>query len=225
MRILLVEDAADVAETVAAYLERDGFACDLAGGEAEANGYLDVQSYDLVILDIHLPDGDGRTLLRAMRRRSDGTPVLMLSANYSVETRVGSLDEGADDYLVKPFDLRELSARVRALTRRGAEAAANEIALGDLLFDQSARTLRLKGEPVAMTRRELALFNILLRNADRIVSKERLFEGLFSFDKADVGLNAIELYVARIRKKLADSAVQIRTHRGLGYSLEGPGRD
>ncbi|ETX29323.1 response regulator [Roseivivax isoporae] len=222
MRLLLVEDATDVADTVAGYLAREGFACDVARSLADARAFVEVQGFDLVILDIQLPDGDGRTLLRELRRRRDGTPVLMLSASFSVETRVGSLDEGADDYLVKPFDLRELCARVRALTRRGTDQPAPEIAVGDIVYDAAARTVRLQGELVPMTRRELTLLNILLRNTGRIVSKDRLFEGLFSFDDVDVGVNAIELYVARIRKKLGRSEVRIRTHRGLGYSLEAP---
>ncbi|SLN12763.1 Transcriptional regulatory protein tctD [Roseivivax jejudonensis] len=225
MRVLLIEDAGDVAATIAAHLGREGFACDVVDTAAEAETCLAVQEFDLVILDIQLPDGDGREVLRAMRRRRDTTPVLMLSANFSVETRVGSLDEGADDYLVKPFDLRELSARVRALTRRGNEQSAPEISVGDIVFDPSAHTVRLRGELVPMTRRELTLLNILMRNTGRIISKEKLFEGLFTFDDADVGLNAIELYVARIRKKLGGSDVKILTHRNLGYSLENAGRD
>ncbi|RVV97696.1 response regulator transcription factor [Mesobaculum littorinae] len=220
MRVLLVEDTTDVAETVAAYLVREGMACDVAGTEADAAAYLDVQSYDLVILDIQLPDGDGRALLRDLRRRRDGTPVLMLSANFSVESRVGSLDEGADDYLVKPFDLRELSARIRALSRRRFDRSVPEIVVGDIVLDPSAQTVRRAGTLLPVTRRELALLVLLMSNAGRIVSKGRLFEGLFSFDNADVGLNAIELYVARLRKKLAPSQVRIRTHRGLGYSIE-----
>ncbi|SFD66002.1 response regulator [Roseivivax sediminis] len=225
MRVLLVEDAEDVAATVAAYLAREGFACDVVDTTAEAETCLIVQDFDLVILDIQLADGDGRDLLRTMRQRKDATPVLMLSANFSVETRVGSLDEGADDYLVKPFDLRELGARVRALTRRGSDHAAPDIVVGDITLDPSAQTVRLRGELVPMTRRELTLLNILLHNTGRIISKEKLFEGLFTFDDADVGLNAIELYVARIRKKLGGSEVKILTHRNLGYSLESSDRE
>lgn len=221
MRVLLVEDASDVAATIAAHLAREGFACDAVDTTAAAETCLRVQNFDLVVLDIQLADGDGRELLRSIRQRRDATPVLMLSANFSVETRIGSLDEGADDYLVKPFDLRELSARIRALTRRGSDQSMPEIVVGDIALDPSAQTVRLRGERVSMTRREMALLGILLRNAGRIVSKERLFEGLFTFDDADVGLNAIELYVARIRKKLGGSEVRILTHRNLGYSIEG----
>lgn len=220
MRLLLVEDAADVADTVAAALARDGYACDVAGTEAEAAACLAVQGYDLVILDIQLPDGDGREVLRGLRRSGDATPVLMLTANFSVESRVESLDRGADDYMVKPFDLRELAARVRALTRRGGDRAEPTISVGDVSFDPSARTVRIRGELLPMTRREISLLDMLLRNRGRIMPKERLFEGLFSFDNAEVGLNAVELYVGRIRKKLAASTVRISTHRGLGYRLD-----
>ncbi|ETX13140.1 chemotaxis protein CheY [Roseivivax halodurans JCM 10272] len=225
MRVLLVEDASDVAATIAAHFSREGFACDVVDTTAEAETCLQVQSFELVILDIQLADGDGRDLLRTMRQRRDPTPVLMLSANFSVETRIGSLDDGADDYLVKPFDLRELSARVRALARRANDDPAPEIVVGDISLNPSAQTVRLNGKLVSMTRRELTLLNILLRNTGRIISKEKLFDGLFTFDDADVGLNAIELYVARIRKKLGGSDVKILTHRNLGYSIESARRD
>ncbi|WMS41900.1 response regulator transcription factor [Acuticoccus sp. MNP-M23] len=220
MRVLLVEDASDVAATIAAHLTREGFACDVAERAREAETCLSVQSFDLVILDIQLADGDGRDVLRNMRQREDATPVLMLSANYSVETRIGSLYDGADDYLVKPFDLRELTARIWALSRRGRDQKGSELVLGDLALNPSAQTVRLRGELVAMTRRELTLLNVLLRNPGRILTKERLFDCLFTFNESDVGLNAVELYVARIRKKLGGSDVKILTHRNLGYSIE-----
>ena len=144
----------------------------------------------------------------------------MLTAQFSVEDRVGALDEGADDYLVKPFDLRELEARLRALTRREAGRAENRVRLGSLDFDAGAQSLRVGGAAVTATRRELALLNLLIANRGRIMPKERLFDGLFGFENADVGTNTIELYVARLRKKLSGSGVVIETHRGLGYRLD-----
>ncbi|MCP1199117.1 response regulator transcription factor [Notoacmeibacter sp. MSK16QG-6] len=220
MRVLIVEDAADVAEAVAASLERAGFACDIAPDLSRAAGFVEVQTFDVLVLDINLPDGDGRDFLRDLRRRGDRTPVLMLTARFEVTARVDALDEGADDYLVKPFDLRELEARVRVLTRRNHGMADSQIVLGRLTVDMAGQTVRCDGALVPMTRREMALLNLLMAHRGQIMSKERLFEGLFSFDSADVGLNTVELYVARLRKKLAGADVAIETHRGLGYRLD-----
>lgn len=219
MRVLIVEDTSDVGEAVEASLSRAGFACDLARDLAGAEALLAVQGYDAIVLDIHLPDGDGRDALRSLRRRGDHTPVLILTAEFDVASRVGALDEGADDYLVKPFDLRELEARLRVLIRRDRGLAANRLTCGDLEFDPAAQTVRLSGEVVPMTRRELALLNMMLADRGKIIPKERLFDGLFSFDR-EVGQNTVELYVARLRKKLDGSRVRIETHRGLGYRMD-----
>ncbi|MGR3631322.1 MAG: response regulator [Limimaricola soesokkakensis] len=220
MRILIVEDTPDVAEAASASLGRAGFACDIAATLADARACIDITGYAAIVLDLNLPDGSGRDFLRERRRAGDLTPVLVLTAQFSVEDRVGALDEGADDYLVKPFDLRELEARLRALIRREAGRAENRIELAGLDFDAGAQILRVNGTAVTATRRELALLNLLLANRGRIMPKDRLFDGLFGFENADVGTNTIELYVARLRKKLAGSGVSIETHRGLGYRLD-----
>ncbi|PHP27608.1 response regulator [Limimaricola cinnabarinus] len=220
MRILIVEDTTDVAEAASASLGRAGFACDIAPTLADARACADITGYAAIVLDLNLPDGSGRDFLRERRRAGDLTPVLVLTAQFSVEDRVGALDEGADDYLVKPFDLRELEARLRALTRREAGRAENRVRLGSLDFDAGAQSLRVGGAAVTATRRELALLNLLIANRGRIMPKERLFDGLFGFENADVGTNTIELYVARLRKKLSGSGVVIETHRGLGYRLD-----
>ena len=220
MRVLIVEDAADVAEAVAASLARSGFVCDTAADIAHATDFLEAQSFDVLVLDINLPDGDGRDFLRNLRRSGNRTPVLMLTARFDVLSRVGALDEGADDYLVKPFDLRELEARLRVLTRRNRGLADSQLALGRLVIDTAGQTVRCDGDLLSMTRREMALLNLLVGHPGQIMSKERLFDGLFSFDNADVGLNTVELYVARLRKKLAGAGVTIETHRGLGYRLD-----
>ncbi len=220
MRILIVEDTSDVAEAASASLGRAGFACDIAPTLADARACADITGYAAIVLDLNLPDGSGRDFLRERRRAGDRTPVLVLTAQFSVEDRVGALDEGADDYLVKPFDLRELEARLRALTRREAGWAENRVTLGGLDFDAGAQSLRVGGAAVTATRRELALLNLLIANRGRIMSKDRLFDGLFGFENADVGTNTIELYVARLRKKLSGSGVAIETHRGLGYRLD-----
>lgn len=220
MRLLLVEDTFDMAEAIKIRLERSGSACDLAQTLEEARSCLAVQKYDVVILDINLPDGLGTELLKEIRSRGDRTPILMLTAQFSVDERVSTLNSGADDYLVKPFDHRELEARVRALYRRETGDKSEEVALGKLVFSAPARTVRRDDVPLPLTRREFMLLELLVRNRGKVVGKERLFEGIFSFEETDVGMNAVELYVARLRKKLTGSGVRIETQRGLGYRLE-----
>ena len=219
MRVLIVEDAQDMAEAVRTHLHRAGMTCDVAADCAAAEDCLAVTGYDAIVLDIHLPDRMGTDLLRDLRARGMAMPVLMLTALFSVDDRVSALDLGADDYLVKPFDHRELEARLRALIRRGAETKCDAITLGRLSWSPATLSARLDDVPLALTRRETVLLGLLLRNRERIMSKENLYEGLFSFADVDVGLNAIELYVARLRKKLAGSGVGIETHRGLGYRM------
>ncbi|WP_417268724.1 response regulator [Celeribacter sp.] len=219
MRILIVEDAADVAEAIAIRLGKTGMACDLAESCAAAEDFLAVQRYDAIVLDINLPDRNGTELLHDMRQRGDRTPVLMLTALFSVDDRVSALDLGADDYLVKPFDQRELEARLRALVRREAEQKSDVISLGPLTFSPATLSATLGGEPLDITRREATLLELLLRSQGAILNKQRLYDGLFAFEDADVGLNAIELYIARLRKKLAPSTVGIETQRGLGYRI------
>jgi len=219
MRLLLVEDTQDVAEAIAASFARRGDAIDHAATAAAARDALAVQGYDVVILDINLPDGDGTEVLRELRRAGNATPVLMLTARIEVDDRVAALDGGADDYLVKPFDLRELEARVRALARRQAAERSGVIEFGDLSFDPSGQTVHLGGVPVALSQREFSLLEALLANRGRVMPKERIFERMFSFNEEDIGLNAIEIYVSRLRRKLAGSRVSIRTLRGLGYQI------
>ena len=220
MRLLLVEDTFDMAEAIMIRLGRSGVACDLAKTLEEARACVIVQRYDVIVLDINLPDGLGTELLKEIRARGERTPVLMLTAEFSVDDRVSSLNSGADDYLVKPFDHRELEARIRALYRREQGDKAEELTLGSLTFNASARVVRQDGSPITLTRREFSLLEILVRNRGKTVSKERLFEGVFSFQDTDVSMNALELYVARLRKKLSGGSVRIETQRGLGYKLE-----
>ncbi|MEQ8399130.1 response regulator transcription factor [Thalassobaculum sp.] len=220
MRILLVEDTEDVAEAVVAAFARHGHAIDHAADCAAAEDALAVQDYDLVILDLMLPDGSGLDTLRALRAARRTTPVLVLTARLDVDDRVAALDNGADDYLMKPFDLRELEARARALIRRQGDERSGVIEYGNLTLDAAGRTAAVDGQPLALTRREFGLLEALLVNRGRVMSKERLFDRLFSFDETEVGINAVELYIARLRRKLAASQVSIRTLRGLGYQIE-----
>jgi two-component system response regulator TctD len=219
MRLLLVEDTQDVAEAIVASFARRGDAIDHASTAATARDAMTVQLYDVMILDINLPDGDGTELLRERRRAGDATPVLMLTARIAVDDRVSALDGGADDYLVKPFDLRELEARVRALARRKTPERDGVIVFGDLTFDPSGLTVLLDGKPLTLSQREFSLLEALLANRGRVMPKERIFERMFSFGEQEVGLNAIEIYVSRLRRKLEGSRVSIRTLRGLGYQI------
>ena len=219
MRLLLVEDAVDVAEAIAASFARRGDAIDCVETVEAAHDLLAVNEYEVVILDVNLPDGLGTDVLRAIRGRRQATPVLMLTARMAVEDRVAALDIGADDYLVKPFDLRELQARVRALGRRTGTDRSGVIALGRLSVDPAGRIAACDEQPLSLTRREFSLLEALMANRTRIMPKERLFERMFSMDEEEVGLNAIETYVARLRRKLEGSGVAIRTLRGLGYQL------
>jgi two-component system, OmpR family, response regulator TctD len=219
MRVLMVEDADDLAEGVIAHFARSGVVCDLAPSIADARDFRAVQRYDAVILDINLPDGSGLSLLREMRREADRTPVLMLTALTSIDDRVEALDQGADDYLGKPFDQRELEARLRALIRREADRKEEQISLGTLVFAPKDRSAMLAGRQLDLTRREAALLDALIRHQGQYLSKARLYDSLYGFDDADVGVNAIELYIARLRKKFAGSDVGITTQRGVGYRI------
>lgn len=219
MRLLLVEDTVDVADAVVRSCSHRGDAVDWVSTVEAARDALAVNDYEVLILDINLPDGEGTEILRALRREGKATPVLMLTARMSVEDRVEALDVGADDYLVKPFDLRELHARVRALGRRTRADRAGAIEFGSLVLDPAGRVATVDGVVLQLTRRELSLLEALMANRTRIMAKERLFDRMFSMDEEEVGVNAIETYIARLRRKLDGSGVGIRTLRGLGYQL------
>lgn len=219
MRLLLVEDTDDVAEAIAASFVRRGDAVDRVGTVEAAQDTLAVNDYEVIILDINLPDGEGTEVLRSLRRQRRPTPVLMLTARMAIEDRVAALDIGADDYLVKPFDLRELQARVRALGRRSGQDRSGEIEFGRLTLDPAGKVAACDGAPLSLTRREFSLLEALVANRTRIMAKERLFDRIFSMDEEEIGLNAIETYVARLRRKLEGTGVAIRTLRGLGYQL------
>lgn len=219
MRILLVEDTADVADAIARSLDRHGHAVDLAASRQAAEDALAVGSYDVIVLDWNLPDGSGVDVLSALRASGSKTPVLILTARLAIDDRVSALDLGADDYLTKPFDLRELEARVRALMRRTGEDRGGIVRYGALALDPAARVVTVEETPLELTRREFSLLEALLANRERVIEKQRLFDRLFGFEAEDVSVNALELYVARLRRKLAGSGVAIKTLRGLGYQL------
>lgn len=218
MRILLVEDTEEIGRAVASRFERIGYAVDWETDGRTASELTEVQSYDLVVLDVMLPNMDGFTVLKNLRGRGLRTPVLVLTARSAVDDRISALDLGADDYLTKPFDYRELEARARALLRRAAGMSDNTIKVGPLVIDRAGRTAAVAGQPLDLTRRELTVLEILASKPGRYVSKEELVEQLFGFDQ-DPSPNAVEQFVARLRRKLAGTPVEIRTERGLGYQL------
>ena len=223
MRLLLIEDAEEVTEAIVASFARAGHLVEVATTLDTARRAIRAAAagFDVLVLDIDLPDGSGRTLLTELRAAGDATPVLMLTASLGIEERVSSLDGGADDYLTKPFDLRELQARARALHRRCAAATGpdRDIEFGDLRVDVAGCQVTRGGLDINLTRREFSLLEGLLARRGRVVSKERLFERVFPLDDGEVGINALELHVSRLRRKLAGGHVAIRTLRGLGYQL------
>lgn len=218
MRVLVVEDTHDLGEGIVACIERMGHAVDWAQDGDLADQLLRDTSYELVVLDLGLPQLDGVAVLRNFRRRRAPTPVLVVTARSEIDDRVHVLDEGADDYLVKPFDFRELEARARSLLRRRSGDRTNVLACEGLLLDRAARMATVEGRPVSLTRRELSLLEVLLANQEKILSKSQIMDQIFDY-AAEPSENAIEVIVTRLRPKLAGSGAEIRTHRGLGYQI------
>ena len=218
MRIFLVEDTRDVAEAIVDRFEAAGHAVDWESDGRAASEILDYTAYDLVILDVNLPEMSGFEILQRLRAAGKAVPVLVLTARSEVDDRVGALDLGADDYLVKPFDSRELEARARALLRRQSGDASNEIRVGDIVVDRRSRAVRIGQREVTLKRRELTLLEILASRPGRVFTKEELLDQLFGFDEAP-NANAVELYVARLRRKLEGARAEVVTLRGLGYRL------
>jgi len=200
-------------------LRQSELAVDCVNDGTEADHVLMTQNYDLVILDLGLPKLDGFEVLRRLRRRGAKVPVLVLTARDALQDRVRGLDLGADDYLIKPFDLPELEARVRALIRRGQSGGGSLLTHGTLTLDTAGRCASLNGEPLELSARELGVLEVLMLRSGRVVSKEQLAEQLYGWDE-EVGANAIEVYVHRLRRKIEPAGVMIRTIRGLGYLLE-----
>lgn len=219
MRFLLIEDNQALASAVMDRLGLDGHVVDLAGDLATAWDFTATTDYDLILLDIMLPDGDGRSFLTRHREAKSRTPVIVLTARSEVSDRVGMLDLGADDYMVKPIDFSELEARCRAVLRRQGGAARNVISFGNLEFDSLAGTLKIDQRETKLRTRELRLFEVFINAPNQIFSKPKLVDRLFSYDE-EASENAIEVYVGRLRRHLAGTDVAITTVRGLGYKLE-----
>lgn len=224
MRILLIEDNARLADLVRDGLDKLGFAVDWYDTVDGAEHAQKISGYDLLLVDLGLPDGDGLDLIRAMRRRRNMTPIMVLTARGGLDDRVDGLDAGADDYLVKPFQIPELAARCRALLRRPGNALDTMLTAGNIIVDPSARSVQVAGQSVDATPREVALLEQLLRRSGNVVAKASLENALYSMD-AEVTPNALEATVSRLRKRLAAAAAnaEIKTVHGVGYALY-PGR-
>jgi two-component system OmpR family response regulator len=220
MRILLAEDDQIIADGLSRSLRQTGYAIDCAYNGLDADTALLTNTYDLVILDIGLPKLSGLDVLRRLRSRNSKVPVLILTALDGINDRVKGLDLGADDYMAKPFELPELEARVRALTRRSS-GTTPVIHCGLLVFDQADRTAQIDGVILDLSARELGLLEVLLSRVGRLVSKDQLVDHLCGWGE-EVSHNAIEVYVHRLRKKIESGGVRITTVRGLGYCLEKP---
>lgn len=220
MRVLLVEDNLRLSTLVRRGLEKEGFTVDGVGTISDAEAAVEAAPFDVVILDLGLPDGDGLDLLRGMRAGGSHVPVLVLTARDGVDDRVKGLNAGADDYLLKPFAVEELSARLRALLRRPDGALGLSLTAGNITFDTSAREVRVGNERIKISKKEMGVLEQLMRRAGRVVPKDMLESKLYGFDD-EVTPNSLEASVSRLRKRLiqVEASVTIHTLRGVGYLL------
>lgn len=219
MRILLAEDDKFLSDGLQLALSHNGYALDLVRSGSDADHALTVNQYDLLILDLGLPDLDGMEVLRRLRGRGQGLPVLILTARDGLDERVSGLDLGANDYLTKPFDLPELEARIRALLRKDNWANQTEIHNGPLTYHTVNRQLYAHNEPVELSARELAALEMLIQRVGTVVTKEQMSSSLSSLGE-ELTFNAVEIVMHRLRKKLESSGCNIKTIRGLGYMME-----
>lgn len=216
MRILLVEDDAALASAVCSYLEAKAFVVDVTPGLAQARAALAAVQYAAVLLDLHLPDGEGLSLLPDVRALRDRPIVIVLTARDQVTDRIRGLDAGADDYLIKPYDPAELLARLRAVERRRSSASSPVLQFGTLEIDLARDLVRKDGMPVTLTQKEWALLRVMATRPERIHTRDNLADALYGFgDEADS--NTLEVFISRLRRKLGRSHIQ--TLRGLGYRL------
>jgi two-component system copper resistance phosphate regulon response regulator CusR len=221
MRLLLVEDDARIARFVAKGLREQAYAVDIAGTGEEALYQAAVNTYDLVILDVMIPAPDGFAVCRELRKSGQRMPILMLTARDAVEDRIAGLDHGADDYLTKPFEFRELLARLRALLRRSGELRSEKIAIADLVLDTGAQTAKRAGRQIALTAKEYALLEYLAINGGRVMGREEIAEHVWN-EEFDPFSNLIEVYIGRLRRIVDRDRTPklIHTIRGAGYILE-----
>lgn len=218
MKILLLEDEAPLAEAIATRLRRDGAAVDIASTIAAASTALTATEYDAAIFDLSLPDGDAMSLLRRLRTRNATLPVLVTTARDQISDRIAGLEAGADDYVVKPFDLNELVARIHAVMRRIEGKANPVIRIGRFEINRFSHWLRAEGDAVDLTAKEWAVIDKLVARQDSIVTRDSLEATLYNFDD-EISSNTVEVYISRIRKKLGKESIE--TVRGLGYRFTG----
>jgi transcriptional activator protein copR len=218
MKILVVEDEIDLNNVIVKHLKKDGYSVDIAFNGEEAMDFTAVARYDLIVLDIMMPVMDGLTFLQKSRVAKLATPVLILTAKDEVDDVVKGLDAGADDYLVKPFDFKELLARARTLIRRNSGSAANEIYAGELKIDLSKKSVELGGQSIELTGKEYEILEFLMLNKGRILTRDQIKEHVWDFDYTG-GSNVIDVLVKNIRKKLGECEI-IQTKRGLGYVIK-----
>jgi len=219
MRILLVEDDTMLADSIREGLEKGGFSVDHLAAAEPAESALALTHYDLAIVDIGLPRMNGLELIRRFRRRGIALPVLILTARDGLDDRIQGLDIGSDDYMVKPFQLPELLARMRALIRRSCSAVSSELTAGRVRLDLARREASLDGKALDLTGREWDIMQQLMLASPNVLAKQKMVESLSEWDN-EITANAIEIYVSRLRQKLQDSGVEIRTIRGIGYRLD-----
>ncbi|MBT3306603.1 MAG: response regulator transcription factor [Alphaproteobacteria bacterium] len=220
MRILLIEDHERFAGFVKESLAKEGFTVDVVNTGAAGQDAVSSVKYDAVVLDLGLPDVDGLDLLKSWRDKGDETPVLILSARDGTEAKVLGLNSGGDDYLLKPFDMEELVARIRALLRRPGEVLGLVITAGNVSFDTTAREVLVNGKAVSMPRREMGVLEHLMRRVGRVVPKDVLEDKIYGFGK-EVSSNSVEVHVSRLRKRLGEigADINVKTVRGVGYLL------
>ncbi len=219
MRITLVEDNIGLSKGIAYRLQDAGHAVDVLHDGKEASQFLATDTSDLVILDVNLPGKDGLELLRELRARDDPRPVVLLTARAEIKDRVIGLDAGADDYLIKPFEMEELEARVRALSRRRADKSRQVCNIGVLQFDVAARQLAANDAALDIPRRELSIFECLIQANGRRTTKQALLDHVYGIG-ADVEERVIEVYISRLRSRLKPYGIEINSARGLGYKLQ-----
>lgn len=221
MRILIVEDDVLVARGLKQGLQQLGYTVDIAGSAETADRFVQCEAFDMALVDIGLPQADGLSFIRQLRSRGDRMPALILTAKGDMEDTVRGLDSGADDYMVKPYRLPEVAARVRALIRRAHAMTDACLRHDGLCLDTRQRVATLNGEPLELTKREWAILEMLLMASPAVVSKDKLVQSLAGWDK-DITPNAIEVHVSRLRAKLAPGEIVIRTVRGIGYRVDAP---
>jgi two-component system OmpR family response regulator len=220
MRVLAIEDNRQFLDLMRSHLAKRGFTVDTAETLADGLALALQGGHDAILLDLALPDGNGTVIVDELRRAHSSVAIIVLSAHGAIHDRVGLLDNGADDYLVKPFDLDELVARIRAIARRGAVRTEERLTFADIAFDQHTRQAVISGRPMVLRPREAALLEVLLRRAGEPIHRDALLSSLYGLDE-EIGSNTLDVHVHHLRRRLGEAGarVSIATVRGLGYAL------